>query len=123
MNSAIDVRSRRCTCGHHGGLHGEVQQCADTCMVTFTMQDYPPGYFAFKYQVKSGSAINTCPNCELTILEQFVRDAREQDPLTISARMQRAALAKIEDIELLRTGKIVSNRHREQAVRTHGERT
>ena len=61
-----------------------------------------------------------CPLCEVWILEQVVRMAREEDPLTISAKRQRMALAAVEDIELLRTGQIDTYRHRKRALHTHG---
>lgn len=104
----IDGKTRRC---HARG---------DKCMETFTMRDYPSGYFAFKYQLKPNSSVNTCPQCEIDAWERLVQKAREEDPITISSNTQRLALRALEDIELLRTGRIDTNRHRKQALHTHG---
>lgn len=106
----IDEKTRKC---HASG---------DRCTGTFTMRDYPPGYFAYKYQLKAGSIVNTCPQCEIDTLERFVEVARAKDPLTISPGMQRTALRTLENIELLRTGRIDTRRHRKQALHTHGIR-
>ena len=107
--TTIDAKVRIC----QSGLSGQ-------CMGTFTMRDYPPGYFAYKYELKSGSRVNTCPRCEVEVQERVVRTAREADPLTISARSQRDALEVVKNIELLRTGRIKTDRHRKQALHTHG---
>ena len=46
-----------------------IRKCeAPNCDKSFTMLDYPPGYFAYKYQVRKGSMANTCPSCELKVL-------------------------------------------------------
>ena len=90
-------------------------------MGTFTILDYPPGYFAYKYQVRPGSYVNVCPSCEADVLECYVRDLRARDPLTISSSSQQTGLRSLEDIELLRTGQIVTGRHRKQALHTHGK--
>ena len=120
---AIDGRTRSCSCGHLDRLSQskETRGCADQCMGSFTLSDYPPGYFAYKYHVRPSSAVNTCPPCEADILERSVRRLRERDPLTISASSQEAGLRWLEDIDLLRTGQIVTERHRKQALHTHGK--
>ena len=121
MSVAIDGRTRQCSCGHFDILSQETRRCADYCMRTFTLYDYPPGYFAYKYHVRPGSSVGTCPPCEADILERPVHRMRDEDPLTVSASSQRAGLRILEDIELLRTGQIVTDRHRKNALNTHGK--
>lgn len=94
----VDGSVRKCT--------GVVEQCPGT----FTMRDYPPGYFSYKYQLKRGYGANTCPRCEAEVLEHFIRQGREDRPAAVRAR---------EDIELLLTGRVRTERHRKQASHTH----
>ena len=89
-------------------------------MEEFTMQDYPAGYFPYKKQLNRKALANTCPSCEIGHLERFVSSAREGDPLRISSEMKAAGLRCLEDIELLRTGVIATERHRKRALHTHG---
>lgn len=121
MSVAIDGSTRHCSCGHFDVFSQETRGCADRCMGTFTLHDYPPGYFAYKYHVRTGSSVGTCPRCELVVLEYAVHTLRDQDPLTISVKSQRAGLRILEDIELLRTSQIVTARHRKNALNTHGK--
>ena len=116
----IDEQTRSCSCGHFKLGSHELRACAGHCMGTFTLSDYPPGYFAFKYQVRPGTHVSVCPPCEADILECVVEELRSQDPLTIQASSQQNGLRRLEDIELLRTGRIVTDRHRKQALHTHG---
>ena len=79
------------------------------CGKTFNLTDYAPGYFAYKYQVSRRSVANTCPPCEVEILEDTAKE------------VGKTAARKLEqDIALLRTGVPQDGRHLKQRKRLYG---
>lgn len=107
-NLKIDLTTRICECGHYS--HNDQKYvCQDVCVKSFTMASYPIGYFPYKYQLRKGSVVNTCPPCEAQITDET------------AARADNDLLRQLlEDSLLLRTGKIVSVRHQRNAKKMHG---
>ena len=97
----VDAALRKCQCGCCEHVH------------SFRMTDYPPGYFSYKYQVRRGSALNICPACELRILQRMCenKDGRQSE---------RTVQEFLEDVRLLETGRVETERHRKQAMHVYG---
>ena len=74
------------------------------------MMQYPPGYFEYKYKVRKGSNVNTCPACELATL----MEARQVQKGNSSEH------AYDRRIKLIQTWRIADDQHRKNALRTHG---
>ena len=51
----MDATPRKCGCG-----------------ATFRISDYPAGYFAYRYQIRKGSTVNTCPSCEKSVYQNVI---------------------------------------------------
>ena len=109
-NHEIDRSSRRCGCGK-----------------LFRISDYPPGYLAYKKQVRPGSTANVCPSCEADILRNTVKMFRkdlENESLTLTRKERTKHEGTIErleqDIELLVSGELQCDRHRRNARRVYG---
>ena len=79
------------------------------CMGTFTLLDYPLGYFQYKYQVRGRRSliVNVCPQCEADILERM--------PSTQCERCYVRDLHREKHIILLRTGEMDPLLHRRRA--------
>lgn len=98
MNTHIDTSPRKCSCGN-----------------TFRITDYPAGYFHFKYQVKKGSLVNTCPACETKILQNIIKENLSSDNQNTDC-----IISLQEDVFLLLTGHPASERHRKSARKIYG---
>ena len=108
--SNIDMSKRTCQCGHY--LDGVLdRECAENCLGTFSLLDYAPGYFPYKYQVRKGSAVNTCPTCEVAIVKAVI----EKGTLSRSTEGSMSS-----DISLIETWRIESGLQRKKCLRTHG---
>ena len=87
------------------------ERLCSVCSKMFKLTDYAPGYFAYKKQVRKGSMANTCSSCEIGILERMADDQQNSERYRVECQ---------EDIELLRTGKIATERHARQYKRVYG---
>ena len=87
-----------------------IKTCSQ-CKRPFRIMDYPPGYFTYKYQVREGTLINTCPSCETKML---MRTIENTDNPQFKSRLE-------DDVRLLETGRTVNEDQRKRAIRTHGQ--
>ena len=61
----IDPDPRKCRCGHY--RNGELDpNCAERCLGEFSMMQYPPGYFEYKYKVRKGIERQHMPNLRIS---------------------------------------------------------
>ena len=90
-------------------------------MGKFTMMDYQPGYFHYKKQVRSGSPANTCPNCELSLMDDLLSRSRDQDHVTAGHLSPQGITETEQNICLLRTWRASSSQQRKNVIRTHGK--
>ena len=105
----IDTNPRKCRCGHY--RNGKLDStCAERCLAEFSIMQYPPGYFEYKYQVRKGSNVNTCPICESAALTE----ARQVQ------KGNSSEFAFDRRIKLIQTWRIADDQHRKNALRTHG---
>lgn len=106
----IDRTTRHCKAGAPPNYNG-------LCGKSFTMADYPLGYFTYKGQLQKGSVVNTCPKCEVGILRKGINAAIED----WSRKPQEAKDQIIrfqQDIFLLLTGRLANTRQRLALERT-----
>ena len=74
------------------------------------MASYPIGYFTYKYQLRKGSVVNTCPLCEVKIIEKGIKNTNDE---SIRHRLE-------ENYILFKTRKIVCARHKMNANKVYG---
>ena len=103
MEIYTDPKQRRCPCGKQ-----------------FRITDYPLGYFAFNYQVVQGSAVNTCPDCEVKIIRGAIRNylLAPEPILDKERRRQENSVVKLQqDVHLLLTGNPANEQHRKNITK------
>lgn len=105
----IDMTPRNCT----------------VCKKSFRVTDYPTGAFEHKYFVRPGNHVGTCPECEANILENTLESARTSTikPTTLKdqRKHEKFLTTLAEDIELLKTGAIATERHARNALKVYGD--
>ena len=108
MKPPIDESLHHCSCGK-----------------SFTMADYPAGYFFYKKQIRPGNHANVCPSCEADILEDTLELMRKPPLHQRSAKEARRHDKSVgelkEDIQLLRTKEIRTERHARNILKVYDD--
>ena len=102
-----------------------IRQC-EVCRAAFRITDYPPGWFAYKYEVRAGSAVNTCVVCEVDFLRRVIKDQLESPRWTIPQVQRKTedyVLDRQHDVCLLLTGRLMNEKQRKNAHHIYGPLT
>ena len=94
------------------GTERLTRACAENCLGEFSLVDYAPGYFRYKYQVRKSSGVNLCPMCEVVTLKSVIAKGN------LSWWSKGSVSA---DVRLLETWRLDGGVQREKCVRTHGD--